>query len=293
MKDEDVSYTMGDEDDQDEEYNYDESYDIWDDAYYDDEPIVFTTDRINFHKYGKKTVANVSDPLRDIPKNIYCDLVTTLSEKCVEHSLLEMWRFSGNLISSVTTEEILDAVNWLETSPWFGHQADFSQLLGGIKRNSSGQIVGAEAARMFWSIRVPEDALIVESQGSGVELELGDATSLAWEDEFVRVIQESSESSDEFEIIPNAVKSYGEVSSQAIFFDGTLMAGGYFLMFIYTAMMLGRLNCVEVRMFLAIAGISSILMGLVIAVGISSLLGFPYTPMHAILPFLCLGEYSL
>ena len=69
-----------------------------------------------------------------------------------------------------------------------------------------------------------------------MELELGDATSLAWEDEFVRVIQESSESSDEFEIIPNAVKSYGQVSSQAIFFDGTLMAGGYFLMFIYTAM---------------------------------------------------------
>ena len=70
------------------------------------------------------------------------------------------------------------------------------------------------------------------------------------------------------------------------------MAGGYFLMFIYTAMMLGKLSCVEVRMFLTIAGISSIVMGLVIAVGISSALGFPYTPMHAILPFLCLGEYS-
>ena len=67
------------------------------------------------------------------------------------------------------------------------------------------------------------------------------------------------------------------------------MAGGYFLMFIYTAVMLGKLNCVEVRMFLTIAGISSIVMGLVIAVGISSVLGFPYTPMHAILPFLCLG----
>ena len=211
----------------------------------------------------------------------------------MEHSLLEMWRFSSDLISSTTTQEIVDAVNWLETSPWFGHQADFSQLLGGIKRNSSGHIVSAEAAIMVWSIRVPEDAEIVESQGSGVELELGDATSLAWEDEFVKVIKhESDESSEHFEIIPNAVKSYGEVSSQAIFFDGTLMAGGYILMFIYTAMMLGKLNCVELRMFLTIAGISSIVMGLVIALGISSALGFPYTPMHAILPFLCLGEYS-
>merc|ERR1712013_97142 len=77
---------------------------------------------------------------------------------------------------------IVDAVNKLQTSPWFGHQADFSQLLGGIRRNSSGHIVSAEAVRMFWSIKVPEDAEIVESQGSGVELELGDATSLAWEE---------------------------------------------------------------------------------------------------------------
>jgi len=290
--DEDITISVSDDEDHDDDYSYDESYGIWDDAYYDNEPIATTKERINFVKYGKKSVKTVSssDTLDNIPKSIYCDLVTTLSEKCVTHSLLEIWRFSEDLISSVTTQEILDAVNWVETSPWFGHQADFSQLLGGIKRNSTGQIVSAEAARMFWSIRVPEDAQIVESQGSGVELELGDANSLAWEDEFVRVIkQEGSESSDGLEIFPNAVNSYGEVSSKAIFFDGTLMAGGYFLMFIYTAMMLGQLNCVEVRMFLAIAGISSILMGLVIAVGLSSLLGFPYTPMHAILPFLCLG----
>ena len=286
MLEEDLSFRL---DDQEEDYTYDDSYGIWDEAYYDDdEPIVTTADRINFAKYGAKAATNDTDTLDQIPKSIYCDLVTTLSEKCVVHSLLEMWRFSSTLISSTTTQEIVDAVNRLETSPWFGHQADFSQLLGGIKRNSSGHIVSAEAARMFWSIRVPEDAEIVESQGSGVELELGDATSLAWEEEFIKVI--SQESSEDYEIIPNAVKSYGAVSSEAIFFDGTLMASGYFLMFIYTALMLGKLNCVEQRMLLAIAGISSILMGLVIAVGISSLLGFPYTPMHAILPFLCLGK---
>ena len=144
---------------------------------------------------------------------------------------------------------------------------------------------------MFWSIKVPEDAEIVESQGSGVELELGDATSLAWEEEFIKVIGE--ESSEDFEIIPNAVKSYGAVSSEAIFFDGTLMVCGYLLMFLYTSVMLGKLNCVEHRMGLSIAGICSIMMGLVIAVGLSSLIGFPYTPMHAILPFLCLGEYNI
>ena len=59
--------------------------------------------------------------------------------------------------------------------------------------------------------------------------------------------------------------------------------------FAYTMVMLGRLNMVEVRVFLTLAGLVSIGMGILISVGLSSLLGFPYTPMHAVLPFICLG----
>ena len=35
--------------------------------------------------------------------------------------------------------------------------------------------------------------------------------------------------------------------------------------------------------------ISSILLGLLVSLGLASALSLPYTPMHAILPFLCLG----
>ena len=34
---------------------------------------------------------------------------------------------------------------------------------------------------------------------------------------------------------------------------------------------------------------SSILLGLLVALGFASAMSLPYTPMHAILPFLCLG----
>ena len=34
---------------------------------------------------------------------------------------------------------------------------------------------------------------------------------------------------------------------------------------------------------------SSILLGLLVSLGLASALSLPYTPMHAILPFLCLG----
>ena len=67
------------------------------------------------------------------------------------------------------------------------------------------------------------------------------------------------------------------------------MAGGYLIMFLYTIVMLGNLNLVHVRLYLTITGLFSIGMGMVISMGISSLLGFPYTPMHGVLPFICLG----
>ena len=56
--------------------------------------------------------------------------------------------------------------------------------------------------------------------------------------------------------------------------------------------MLGRVNLVEHRTYLTAAGIFSVAMGLSISIGISSIFNLPYTPMHAILPFLCLGKFT-
>ena len=45
----------------------------------------------------------------------------------------------------------------------------------------------------------------------------------------------------------------------------------------------------ENRVLLSFAGIISVILGFIISIGIASLLGYPYTLVHAILPFLCLG----
>ena len=68
------------------------------------------------------------------------------------------------------------------------------------------------------------------------------------------------------------------------------MVSGYLLMFIYTVFMLGRVNFVEQRTYLTAAGIFAVAMGLVMSIGLTAILHLPYTPMHAILPFLCLGK---
>jgi len=276
--------------DETEEY---EEYDFWADEYndYDEDysQIITTPNRINFNKYGNKSSNNEAalDVVDKLPDNIYCDLVTTLNEKCILTNLLEIWRYDEHLIKTTTQQEIIDAVNLLTKSPWFGFDVDYSKFLGGIQRNSSGHIISAETAQMVWKLQLPDDLQLVDNQGSGLELDLADKITLEWEDKFVETTLNMSKPG--FNVLPHAARSFGDISSEAVFFDAYLMLAGYMLMFSYTVIMLGRLNSLEVRLYLSISGIISIFMGLAISLGISSALGYPYSPMHMALPFLCLG----
>ena len=75
--------------------NSDDHYDDWGNDYsyyYDDiesDESESSFPRINFAKYSKSS--NMSDGA-GLPKTIYCDLVETFNEKCLEHSLLAIWR---------------------------------------------------------------------------------------------------------------------------------------------------------------------------------------------------------
>ena len=244
--------------------------------------------RIDFNKYSKKVnITKVDELLDDISQANYCALVSSLEEKCIQTSLLEIWSYKEHLVDTVTREEILTAVNLLARSPWYGYDVDYASLLGGITRNSSGHIIGAKTAQMIWVVEVPEEGRVISAH-SGVELEFADPTTLAWESEMIETALGFS--SDKMEVVVNAARSLGDASTQSIFSDAALLGGGYTIMFIYTILMLGRLNTLELRLMLAGAGIVSIGMGFVIGIGLSSLLGYPVTPVHALLPFLCLGK---
>ena len=271
------------------EDDYDDK--IWDEDEYDDgEEVPFKkpVKRINFSQYGNFSEGNkVEINGEDLPVDIYCNLIDTLNEKCFQSSLLEMWRFNEAYIKTTTQQEIIDAVNLLTKSPWFGYKRNFTELLGGIERNSTGHVVAARTAQMFWSIKLPEDGVLVKDQGSGVEFNLADQTSLDWEEAFVAAVLNSSHTGAI--TLPMAESSFGVVSAEAISSDSRLVAAGYFLMFSYTVLMLGKWNSIEVKLYLSMVGIIGIGMGLVIGLSISSVFGFPYTPVHALLPFICLG----
>ncbi len=160
--------------------------------------------------------------------------------------------------------------------------------MGQKVRNATGHVIAAGAVQLYWNVALPDVIEEVTSQGSGVELEHADALTLAWEAEFIKIGLAANYSGAV--VYPNACRSFGDVSADAIFFDGIKMASGYLLMFVYTIFMLGRLNSVEIRVYLSIVGIICIGMGLIIAMGLTLAFGYPYTPMHAALPFLALGK---
>ena len=80
----------------DYEENEDGDYsDIWAD-YYDTEDdneenkpsVIYQRPRINFEKYARKQSnhSEAKEVTSSLPDNIYCDLVTTLTDKCIQAS---------------------------------------------------------------------------------------------------------------------------------------------------------------------------------------------------------------
>ena len=94
------------------------------------------------------------------------------------------------------------------------------------------------------------------TQGGGVELELADNVTLAWEQQLVEttLAVNTQEAGAGLTVLPNAGRSYGDISAGAISSDMLLLLGGYLLMFLYTVLMLGHVSWVELRLGLAIAG---------------------------------------
>ena len=96
------------------------------------------------------------------------------------------------------------------------------------------------------------------TQGGGVELELADNVTLAWEQQLVEttlaVNTAGAGAGAGLTVLPNAGRSYGDISAGAISSDMLLLLGGYLLMFLYTVLMLGHVSWVELRLGLAIAG---------------------------------------
>ena len=236
------------EDEYDYDYNYDYNYSGED-------------EKINYKDFSslqdeQKYDKSQKEIAGSLPSSVYCDLVNTFDTKCFETSILEIWRYHEETIMSLTQEDIIYAINVVRKSPYFGFNYDFAGKLGGIVRNKTGHIIGAKSALHSWVSTVDEDDVV--KSFISIDTEKVGKINLEWELDVIDICLEQAEEwkndGIDMTVKVNVARSFNDISGQAIFGDLPKVLIGYGIMFVYTAVMIGRLNKVEQRFYLTGAG---------------------------------------
>jgi len=187
------------------------------------------------------------------------------------------------------TQKIVQSLSQTVTSVVTGNLVDVRSLLGGVTEQG-GRILKAKATFIQWFGRVNTSAIQeddVSDMGTG---ELVDAASLEWEAELRDLLLQKRDGLPAgFSAFVNVARGYSDIAGDTISSDAIMMPIGFMIVFVYVTLMLGRLNCVQQRSMLALAGLASIGMTVGFTYGICSAIGLFYGPMHNIIPFLLLG----
>ena len=244
---------------------------------------------------ARKSIMELGEELSvDYYPQPYCRIVKDMEKACLEFSILELWARDGkygkdtdDAIENLTVEDIIHKINHRNMSGVFLVERNFTELLSGVQRDSNGQIISAKATITSWFGRMnTTEAKANPVNGREVPIT---KENFEFEDEMLKVLLNQTGHPKGLKSYPQVERSITDVSTDAIFNDVIVLGIGYDIMVVYVQLMLGRFNCVEQRILLSVAGVFSVIMGLVMSHGICSALGLIFTPLHQVLPFLLLG----
>ena len=122
-------------------------------------------------------------------------MIGTFEKQCLEQSLLEIWMYNEQIIRKLSQQDIIDAINKLDSSPYFGFKYNYAELLGSIKRNQSGHIVSATAALYNFVTVVDLENITGRNfleEGAGPQVPMDEA-NLIWQNEAIKIFQELDE----------------------------------------------------------------------------------------------------
>ena len=252
---------------------------------------------VNFYGPGQHQEASATaqkeEKLDGLPREVYCDIVETLEDKCGEFSLLEIWKYDRDVISKLSQQDIIDAVNTVDESPVLGYETDYTSYLGEKQYSETGWVIGAKSVRSIWLLQFSPEDIPPTQKLTGFEIDQVDPFTFGYEEEVLKVMkkwrEDRAEEGKGYSFNMNLGLSFNTEASGPIEYDINRQICGYVVMFLYTMFTLGQLNIVEHKFYLAGAGILSIFFGYIIGVGLTMAFGFPYTPVTGLLPFICLG----
>ena len=212
-----------------------------------------------------------------------------VTKKCLELSVLQAFKtpdhqYDNERIENLSSlTEVVDAIDTARGNPIFDLFPPYpcsvqvekptepqEQQIG----NTTGKIIGAKAM-LLNLVAVVDDK---DDQWANEEFEK-------------KLIEKVNnfDLPEGTEAFPFTTRSFGDLVGSKVMSDINTFAAGYVLIFIYVLFNLGKLNSVEQRAWLSVAGIAAVLMGLATSFGLAMLMGVFYSSMNRLLLFLMLG----
>ncbi|XP_011688290.1 PREDICTED: Niemann-Pick C1 protein-like isoform X2 [Wasmannia auropunctata] len=237
------------------------------------------------------------EPAVHVDSNIYCSVIESLPKGCLLLSLLDIWDFDSAKIAKDSTEEIIEKINTVKVSPTLGHAMNFNELLGDVTLDERGRIIAATAIRTDLMVHISFLNVNMDKVGNMAgTADWATDEVMKWESAYLEnmknlsyQLQSERNTNNSLMLYYFAGRSYGDISGTTIFQDIDILMIGIFLMFLYVLTILSNYNWVEWRFCLTSTGLLCVGAAFILAVGVCSLIGIPYGPVHTSLPFLLLG----
>ncbi|XP_046844152.1 patched domain-containing protein 3-like isoform X2 [Xenia sp. Carnegie-2017] len=204
------------------------------------------------------------------------DLCFRVGGQCAIHGILELWLFNKTIIESLKKDKILSDIGKRPTfSPYSGRVFSLERTVGGITYED-GNISGARAFKVSYALK----SNLQLDKSSGEEI---DRRARLWEKEFAKILDEYDN------IVYYTNTEFHSTSQNSIKSDIKLLSTGYALLIFYVAFVIGKLNRLEVKMWLATVGVIGVAMSIGVSIGLCSAIGLLFGTAHLTLPFLLLG----
>ena len=266
----------------------------WEEVCYDI-PVIslgYNADSVS-RSYNSSECDPFSEPwLEPCYPSVWCPIISQLTTTaCLEQSILELWGYKEDIYLQLSQDDILAKVNEPNlVSKIFNIPIDINNYLGEVERDSQGQIVSAKATNMQWFGKINSSDISEDDIANAGTGEIVDTHSLEWEAALRDLLMDDRETlpSDVSSYI-NVARGYSDIAGDTIMGDAFMMPIGFMIMFAYVQLMLGKLNCVQSRAMLALAGLTCIGLSIGFTYGFCSALNLFYGPMHNLIPFLLLG----
>ncbi|XP_067927836.1 patched domain-containing protein 3-like [Watersipora subatra] len=230
-----------------------------------------------------KELTELNNSESDLYNFNWTSICIRLSGQCLSNSILELWDFDAEAIGKLErVEEVIEKIASTSVSPVTKMKFVPTNLFGEITYDQDDRIVGAKATKMMYII----EATTTNELDTKVV-----GPDLLWEKKFIDLaVNLDKEKKDPIKGIDvSAVRSFRDESDKSFHSDVTLLMVGVGLIISYVAIILGKFNELEHKVYLALFGVFGIGLASLASYGSASVIGMFYGPIHPILPFLLLG----